>query len=217
MRACFVTLEGLDGAGKSTHVDWIRQVLQDAGVDLLTTREPGGTALGEQLRTLLLHQRMDLRTETLLMFAARNEHWRTCIAPALQRGRWVLSDRFTDASFAYQGGGRALGAEPIRVLEAWVLDGAKPDCTILFDVPLHVMKCRLHGGRHDHDRFEDEDDAFFERTRAAYLARVQEDPARFRVVDASGSIAQTRRQLQGILDDLLRRARACPVVSDGAS
>ncbi|MDY0308182.1 MAG: dTMP kinase [Castellaniella sp.] len=202
--ACFITLEGLDGAGKSTHIPWIERRLRQAGVDLLSTREPGGTPLGESLRELLLHHPMDLRTETLLMFAARNEHWRTRILPALDRGQWVLCDRYTDASFAYQGGGRALGAEPVRVLEDWVQQGRGPDCTLLFDVPLEIARERLSRGREQADRFEREDAAFFERTRQAYHARAAAEPDRFRVLDARWSIEEIRAELDTILDGLLR-------------
>lgn len=201
---CFITLEGLDGAGKSTHGAWIERVLRAAGVDLVRTREPGGTPLGEALRELLLREPMDVRTETLLMFAARNEHWHACIQPALERGQWVLCDRYTDASYAYQGGGRALGCEAIAVLERWLQQTRVPDCTLLFDVPLAVARARLAAGRHAADRFEQEDAAFFERTRAAYLARVAAQPARFCVLDAGGSEQTVRAQLMVALAALLR-------------
>lgn len=202
-RGCFITLEGLDGAGKSTHIPWIEQVLRAAGVDLLCTREPGGTPLGEDLRDLLLHRTMDVRTETLLMFAARNEHWQTRIRPALERGQWVLCDRYTDASYAYQGGGRELGSAAIGTLEEWVQRGRGPDCTVLFDVPLEVSRERLGRGREQADRFEREGAAFFERTRQAYLDRVAADPGRFHVVDASRSVAEVRADLTGVFQRLL--------------
>ncbi|MGB3424426.1 MAG: dTMP kinase [Castellaniella sp.] len=212
--ACFITLEGLDGAGKSTHISWIEDRLRRAGVALLSTREPGGTPLGETLRELLLHRPMDLRTETLLMFAARNEHWRTRILPALEAGQWVLCDRYTDASFAYQGGGRSLGAEPVRILEDWVQQGRGPDCTLLFDVPLETARERLAQGRAQTDRFEREDEAFFERTRQAYHARAAADPDRFRVIDARRSIEAIRFELGGILDGLLRTRGYAPATLD---
>jgi len=203
-RGCFITLEGLDGAGKSTHAGWMAGWLRAAGIDLLETREPGGTPVGEQLRELVLHQAMDLRTETLIMFAARNEHWRAVIRPALERGQWVLCDRYTDASFAYQGGGRQLGPEPVRQLEDWVQQGQGPDCTFLFDVPLETARARLRQGRAAEDRFEREGEAFFDRTRRAYHARVEADPGRFQVIDARCGIAEIRVRLESALRDLLR-------------
>lgn len=201
--ACFITLEGLDGAGKSTHVDWIAQTLRNAGVDLLCTREPGGTALGESLREILLHQPMDLRTEALLMFAARNEHLQTVIRPALARGLWVLCDRFTDASYAYQGGGRQMGAASIQVLEEWVQGDFSPDLTFLFDVPLAVARERLGSGRGAPDRFEREGAEFFERTRSAYHERVAAHPARYAVIDATQGIEAIRAVLTQQLGALL--------------
>ena len=201
--ACFITLEGLDGAGKSTHVESMADALRQAGIDLVCTREPGGTALGEALRELVLREPMDLRTETLLMFAARNEHLHAVILPALARGQWVLCDRFTDATFAYQGGGRELGAGPVEALEAWVQDGFSPDRTFLFDVPLAVARQRLEGGRAAPDRFEREGAAFFERTRAAYHARAAADPARVVIIDATQSIEHVRAALAAQLRALL--------------
>ncbi len=201
--ACFLTLEGLDGAGKSTHAGWMADTLRAAGIDLVCTREPGGTGLGEALRELLLRESMDLRTETLLMFAARNEHLQTVILPALARGQWVLCDRFTDATFAYQGGGRGLGAGPVQALEHWVQGDFTPDRTFLFDVPLAVARRRLDGGRAAPDRFEREDAAFFERTRAAYHARVSADPGRFVVIDATQDIEHIRDVLAQRLRELL--------------
>ncbi len=201
--ACFLTLEGLDGAGKSTHIEWMAEALRRAGVDLVCTREPGGTALGEALRELVLREPMDLRTETLLMFAARNEHLRTVILPALAHGQWVLCDRFTDATYAYQGGGRGLGPAPIAALEAWVQEGFAPDRTFLFDVPLEVARRRLEDGRAAPDRFEREGAAFFERTRAAYHARVAEHPERFVVIDSAQGIERIRAVLAAELRRLL--------------
>ncbi|MER1967179.1 dTMP kinase [Castellaniella sp. GW247-6E4] len=201
--ACFLTLEGLDGAGKSTHVQWMADALRRAGIELVCTREPGGTALGEALRELVLREPMDLRTETLLMFAARNEHLRTVILPALERGQWVLCDRFTDATYAYQGGGRGLGPAPIAALEAWVQGEFAPDRTFLFDVPLAVARQRLDEGRDAPDRFEREGAAFFERTRAAYHARVAAHPERFTVIDSTQSIDHTRGVLAAELRALL--------------
>lgn len=201
-KACLITLEGLDGAGKSTHIDWIAQFLRSAGVQLLCTREPGGTPLGEELRSMLLAHPMHLETETLLMFAARSEHLHTVIRPALAQKQWVLCDRFTDASFAYQGGGRELGAARIGVLEHWLHPDLNPTRTYLFDVPLDLARERLQANR-ELDRIEREGTGFFERTRAAYLDRVRSDPQRFQVIDSSQSIARIREELEQDLDALL--------------
>lgn len=193
-KGLFLTLEGLDGAGKSTHVDWLVSRLQSHGLDVVCTREPGGTALGETLRSLLLAEPMHLKTETLLMFAARCEHLEAVIRPALARGAWVVCDRFTDATFAYQGGGRQLGGPAIEALEGWVHPDLQPDRTWLFDVPLDVARTRLSASR-TLDRFEKEDEAFFLRTRQAYHQRVGADPGRFTVVDATRSIEAIRECL----------------------
>lgn len=193
-RGRFFTLEGVDGAGKSTHTEWLLEQLRILGRDVLITREPGGTALGEALRTLLLNEPMQLDTETLLMFAARCEHVRTVIEPALAAGRWVVCDRFTDATYAYQGAGRELGAERVAALEAWVHAGLQPDRTWLFDVPLAVARERL-GRTREPDRFERETDAFFERTRAGYLARESAAPHRIYRVDGTQSIEAIRALL----------------------
>ena len=205
-RGLFLTLEGVDGAGKSTHVQWLVDQLTERGVQVVCTREPGGTELGEKLRALLLHQSMSLECETLLMFAARAEHLQAVIEPALQAGHWVLCDRFTDATFAYQGGGRELGVERIAVLEDWVHPNLQPDCTWLFDVPLAVARERLDRTR-EQDRFEQEADAFFERTRAVYLARAQLQPTRIRRIDASQTIEQIRQYLSYQLDQLVTLRR----------
>ncbi|WP_439671625.1 dTMP kinase [Cupriavidus necator] len=200
MRGKFITFEGIDGAGKSTHIDWVADRLRArsdiAGV--VTTREPGGTSLGEDLRQILLHRKMHLETEALLMFAARREHIAEVIAPALERGKWVISDRFTDATFAYQGGGRGLATERLEVLENWVQGGLQPDLTLLFDVPLETASERLAGARAP-DRFESESRAFFQRTRDEYLRRAAQSPQRFRVIDATRSIADIRDELEKII------------------
>ena len=201
-RGLFLTLEGVDGAGKSTHIDWLVRELQARGIDVLSTREPGGTPVGEKLRELLLHEPMHLECETLLMFAARAEHVHTVIAPALARGSWVLCDRFTDATFAYQGGGRALGTSRVAALEAWLHPDLQPDRTWLFDVPLAVARERLNRTR-EQDRFEREADAFFERTRAVYLERASQDPARFAIVDSTQSVEAIRLDLGADLDALV--------------
>jgi len=197
-RGRFITLEGVDGAGKSTHLDWLMTQLRQAGLTVVATREPGGTPLGETLRALLLDHTMHLETETLLMFAARCEHLHQVIQPALHRGCWVVCDRFTDASYAYQGGGRGLGTARIAALESWVHPNVQPDVTLFFDVPLEVARQRLNDG-HALDRFEREDAEFFQRTRAAYHARAAQNPGRFHVLDASRSIGHIRAHLQALV------------------
>lgn len=203
MRGKFITFEGIDGAGKSTHIDWVADRLRArSGVSaVVTTREPGGTPLGEDLRQILLHRKMHLETEALLMFAARREHIAEVIAPALERGDWVISDRFTDATFAYQGGGRGLATARLEVLEDWVQDGLQPDLTLLFDVPLETASERLAGARSP-DKFEAESRAFFQRTRDEYLRRAAQSPQRFRVIDATRSIEQIREELESIIASL---------------
>ena len=197
-RGKFITLEGVDGAGKSTHIPFITALLQRGGQEVVVTREPGGTPLGERLRQLLLHEAMHPETETLLMFAARREHIERVIEPALARGAWVLSDRFTDASFAYQHGGRGVDADKMRMLERWVQGELQPDMTLLFDVPVSVSCQRLAGAR-DPDRFEQESTLFFERIRNAYLQRAADFPMRFRIVDSNRSIDAIRNELDSIV------------------
>jgi dTMP kinase len=201
VRGRFITLEGVDGAGKSTHTDWIADLLRSLGHRVVTTREPGGTPLGETLRGLVLTESMTLDTETLLMFASRCEHVAQVIEPALAAGEWVVCDRYTDATYAYQGGGRQLGADRVATLEQWMQPSLQPDMTLLFDVPLEVARARLADAR-EPDRFEREGAAFFERTRAAYHARAQAQPQRMRVVDSSRSIADIRVQLEAELRSL---------------
>lgn len=204
---CFISLEGLDGAGKSTHVDWLVDQIKHHGIDVVSTREPGGTQLGEQLRQMVLSQPMHLRTETLLMFAARCEHLEAVIKPALAAGQWVVCDRFTDASYAYQGGGRKLGSASIEVLERWVHPGLQPDRTWLFDVPLDVARERLARTR-ALDRFEQEGDAFFERTRRAYHARAQQAPSRLHIIDSTQSISVIQQYLASEIAAMVQRWRA---------
>lgn len=196
-RGKFITLEGMDGAGKSTHLDWLPAFLEARGVRVRLTREPGGTPLGEQLRTLMLNQTEPLHpeTEALLMFAARREHLDKVILPALDQGTWVLCDRFTDASFAYQAGGSGLAWEKITALESWVQDGLQPDLTLYFDVPTALGKARTQAARAP-DRFEREDTAFFDRVRAAYVRRAREHPARIAVIDASGDLEAVKVSVQ---------------------
>lgn len=205
-RGLFLTFEGVDGAGKSTHVQWTVDQLRARGITVVSTREPGGTAIGEKLRELLLHQSMGLECETLLMFAARAQHLQEVIEPALQKGAWVVCDRFTDATFAYQGGGRELGVERIAALEQWLHPNFQPDSTWLFDVPLDVARERLDRTR-EKDRFEQEARSFFLRTQQVYLARALKDPARFTVVDATAPIEQIRLLLAKQIDAMISQAR----------
>ncbi len=202
----FITVEGMEGAGKSTQLPFIRQVLADAGLEVVTTREPGGTELGESLRALLLAPRGDpmaIDTELLLMFAARSEHIAQVIRPALARGQWVLCDRFTDATYAYQGGGRRVPASRIAILEEWVQGGLRPDLTIILDVTVSTGMERIRS-RGEHDRFEREELAFFERIRNSYLERARQAPQRYRIVDASGDIEEVRDTVGTLLKDYLQ-------------
>lgn len=194
--ARFITLEGLDGAGKSTHLTFIRQWLQQQDIEAVFTREPGGTPLGEKLREILLDidTEATLDTETLLMFASRQELISTVIRPQLAAGHWVVSDRFTDATFAYQGGGRGVPAERIAVLEHWVQQGLQPDLTILLDVPLEVARERMSGTRLP-DRFEQEREDFHQRVRQMYLARAQANPQRFLVLDANQPLEALQQRI----------------------
>ena len=198
IRGKFITLEGLDGAGKSTHSSWIATALRAHHPEVVVTREPGGTPLGEMLREVLLKQAMHPETEALLMFAARREHLDKVILPALIRGAWVVSDRFSDASFAYQGGGRGVSLDKLEVLEQWAQQGVQPDLTLLFDVPVAICKQRLSGNAR-FDRFEREKDIFFENVRSAYLMRAARYPKRFRVIDAAQSQEHIQKQLQQII------------------
>ena len=201
-RGKFITLEGVDGAGKSTHLDFVANWLRGRGHEVIVTREPGGTPLGEALRNLLLHHDMDPDTELLLMFAARQAHLSQLILPSLARGAWVVSDRFTDASYAYQCGGRGLAEARVAALEAWVQQGFEPDLTLVFDVNAEIAAAR-RGAARAADRFELEADDFFERVRAAYLMRAVAEPHRMRVVDASPGIAQIQQSLIPALEALL--------------
>lgn len=201
-RGKFITLEGVDGAGKSTHIPALAALLRESGQEVLVTREPGGTPLGEKLRELLLQDAMDPATETLLMFAARQEHLLQVILPALARGAYVLSDRFTDATFAYQSGGRGLPRARIAELESWVQGDFQPDLTLLFDLPVSISSQRLAGARHP-DRFEQLDHRIFDRIRNAYLERAKQFPERFRIIDASQPRDDIGRQLAGIVSSIL--------------
>ena len=198
MNGKFITLEGMDGAGKSKHIPNIIKILEARGGEVISTREPGGTALGERLRELLLHEPMHAETETLLMFAARREHIAAVIAPALARGAYVLSDRFTDATYAYQCGAKGVPATKIQILEQWVQSELQPDVTLLFDVPVEVSMQRLAATRVP-DKFERESADFFGRIRQAYLQRAQENPSRFRVIDASVPLPEVVANVEDIL------------------
>ncbi len=199
--AKFITFEGVDGAGKSTHLAWFADTLRQRGVDVLVTREPGGTPLGERLREILLNQPMHAETEALLMFAARLEHIEQVIKPALQRGTWVVSDRFSDASFAYQGGGRGVALVKLEQLERWVHEGFQPDLTLLFDIPVEVARQRLANNA-TLDRFEQEQGAFFEKVRQAYLDRCRKNPQRFARIDASQTPERVKADLEKHLSAL---------------
>jgi dTMP kinase len=199
-RGRFITLEGLDGAGKSTQLELAAEVLKQRGIRFVVTREPGGTPLGEALRALLLDARQAYspETETLLMFAARREHIDKVIAPALAAREWVLCDRFTDASFAYQGGGSGVDWGKIATLEHWVQEGLEPDLTVYFDVDPEVGRARA-GAIKAPDRYEQERADFHARVRAAYLRRAREAPQRIRVVDANASVDEVSRAVREIL------------------
>ena len=204
---CFITVEGGEGAGKTTQLAFMREYLEQAGRRVVLTREPGGTPLGEEIRALLLghrHDGMALATETLLMFAARAEHLERVIRPALAAGHWVLCDRFTDATYAYQGGGRGLSPERIAILEDWTQDALRPDLTLVFDAPVAVGLERV-GRRGAADRFEREETAFFERIRAVYLDRARQNPDRYRIVDADRPIETVRAEVEALLAGWLER------------
>ena len=197
-RGKFITLEGMDGAGKSTHIPNIIAALKARGLEVVATREPGGTRLGEQLRALLLHDAMHPETETLLMFAARREHIATVIEPALKRGAYVLSDRFTDATYAYQCGGKGVANNKVKQLEKWVQGSLQPDLTLLFDVPVEISMKRLADAR-EPDKFERENAQFFEKLRHAYLNRAAENPLRFRVIDANQPLDKVKVLVNNII------------------
>ena len=198
----FISFEGIDGAGKSTHIAFVADFLKSRGKAVVSSREPGGTSVGEKLRDMLLHEKMHLETEALLMFASRREHMAQVIEPALARGEWVISDRFTDATFAYQGGGRGLDRAKMEALEQWVHPHLQPALTFLFDVPLDVARARLDATR-TLDKFEQEQADFFAACRNEYLRRAAQFPERIVVVDSTRSIEETRATLIAILEKLL--------------
>lgn len=206
MAGRFITLEGPEGSGKSTNLVFIRQHLEQAGLPVQVTREPGGTELGEKIRSLLLdrdHTGMLEDTELLLMFAARAQHIGELIRPALAAGRWVLSDRFTDASYAYQGGGRGIPEQRISALEEWVQGPFRPDLTLLLDLPVEQGLARARA-RGETDRFEQEEVAFFERVRKTYLERAESAPERYRIIDASQPLSSVQAQIRTALDAMLQ-------------
>ncbi|MBL8258990.1 MAG: dTMP kinase [Candidatus Competibacteraceae bacterium] len=207
MTGRLIVVDGIEGGGKTTHLAFIRACLERDGRSVIATREPGGTALGEAVRELLLGHRgegMAPSTETLLMFAARAEHLERVIRPALASGQWVLCDRFTDATYAYQGGGRGLSPDKIALLETWVQEGLQPDLTLLFDLPVALGLARA-GRRGAADRFERERQAFFERARSVYLERARRWPERYRIVDASRAPAEVRSEVEALLAGWLER------------
>lgn len=204
-RGLFITLEGGEGAGKSTNLVFIRQWLHREGREVVVTREPGGTELGERARDILLHSKqlhITPESEMLLMFAARSEHITKVIRPALAAGKMVLCDRFTDATYAYQGGGRGLAPERIADIENWVQGELRPDLTLLFDVPVEAGRERA-GLRSEPDRFEREENDFFTRVRKTYLDRAASEPARIRIIDASRSLEQVERQIVAVLQEFV--------------
>lgn len=204
-RGIFITVEGGEGVGKSTNIAFVAELLRTAGIDLVTTREPGGTALAESIRQLLLQRETEPvaeMTELLLVFAARAQHLDRVIEPALSAGRWILCDRFTDATYAYQGGGRGLDSGVIGALEQLVQRELRPDLTLLLDAPVEVGQARA-AARGEADRFESEQRVFFERVRAAYRQRAQREPQRFRVIDAAQPLAAVQQQLRSALLPLL--------------
>jgi dTMP kinase len=204
-RGRFITLEGIDGAGKSTHHAWLAERIAARGHTVVATREPGGTPIGEKLRALLLREPMTVDSEALLMFASRREHLETVIRPALSRGDWVLCDRYTDATYAYQGGGHGVPLARIRELEQWIDAETRPDRTFLFDVAPRISRDRLdraHGAGRDLDRFELEAEGFFVRVRSVYLDRAAADPGRFRVIDSSRPLEDVRAELAAELEVL---------------
>ena len=202
MSGKFITLEGIDGAGKSSHLSFIAERVAARGVEVVATREPGGTVLGEKLRSIVLNEKMHGDTETLLMFASRTEQLADVIVPALARDAWVLCDRFTDSTFAYQCGGRGLSELRIAAMEQWVHGHLQPDLTLLFDAPLEVARERLTNGAGAPDKFEREQNDFFFNVRSAYLQRAAQFPHRIRVINSARSLDDIRSELSKLIDSL---------------
>ncbi len=201
MKSRFITFEGIDGAGKSSQIAAVVALIEARGIEVVQTREPGGTSLGEKLRELLLHEPMNLETEAMLMFAARREHLAALIEPSLAAGKWVVSDRFTDATYAYQVGGRGLDEGRFAALEVWVHPNLQPDLTLIFDLDPTVAARRLAGTGIAPDRFERERTDFFERVRSAYLRRAAAYPRRVRVIDASQTPEEIRLQVEAVVSE----------------
>jgi len=209
-RGRFITVEGTEGVGKSSNITFIQQTLQQAGIDVVATREPGGTQLGEEVRELLLdhrHTGMSSDTELLLMFAARAQHIAQVIQPALNRGQWVLCDRFTDATYAYQGGGRGISNDRIAILESWVQGALRPDITVLLDLPVEIGLARADA-RGAADRFEKEQQTFFEQVRKAYHGQAEKNPERYRIIDASRTLKEVQQQIARVLQLILEEQGA---------
>ena len=202
MAGRFITLEGIDGAGKSSHLDFIAERIETRGIEVVSTREPGGTAFGERIRTIVLNEKMHGDTETLLMFSSRTEQLAEVIMPALARGAWVLCDRFTDSTFAYQCGGRGLSESRIATMEEWVHGNLQPDLTLLFDAPLEVARERLNVAKTSPDKFEREQSDFFSRVRAAYLQRAAQFPHRIKVINSARGLVDIRTCLASLIDSL---------------
>lgn len=206
-RGQFITVEGTDGGGKTTNLVFIRDLLEQAGIPLVVTREPGGTKLGERIRKILLdgeQHPIARNAELLLIFAARAQHLEQTIKPALEAGRWVLCDRFTDATYAYQGGGRGIPLARIAALEDFVQESLRPDLTLLLDIPIELGLDRV-GGRDSFDRFEQEDKTFLEKVRQSYRTAAKREPARIRVIDASLPLADVRAQIEKEINRLIQK------------
>lgn len=206
MNGKFISIEGIEGAGKSTQMRFIQSFLEQQGKTVVVTREPGGTKLGEQIRELLLSPRkegMSVDAELLLMFAARAEHLEQVIKPALLRGDWVLCDRFVDATFAYQGGGRGIDVQRIESISDWTLKETHTDLTLLFDLPVEIGQARVTKRNQDKDRFEQEKAVFFQQIRQCYLNRADNEPQRIKIIDASEDVQRIQQQVTAVLSGIL--------------
>lgn len=214
MTGRFLSVEGVEGVGKTTNLNFVVTYLEQHGLKVVQVREPGGTPAGERIRDVLLDPELEISNEAelLLMFASRKELVKAIIQPALNAGHWVVSDRFTDASFAYQGGGRKLGFEQVAVLEQWLLGSLKPDCTLFLDLPVEIGLERMKK-RGNADRIEQEGVAFFQDVREAYHRRVQLDPERFEIIDAAKSLDQVQKAIQAVLENQLALSTVRPELS----